>query len=73
MAEKTIFDPYYVWLGIPPEVQPADYHQLLGVQRFEARPDVLRRAYSQRKKYVTSFSRGPHRNAMLAALPGTNS
>ena len=29
------FDPYYRWLGIPPEEQPPDHYRLLGVKVFE--------------------------------------
>ena len=25
------FNPYYVWLGIPPDEQPANYYRLLGI------------------------------------------
>ena len=26
------FDPYYKWLGIPPEEQPPNHYRLLGIQ-----------------------------------------
>ena len=29
------FNPYHVWLGIPPEDQPADYYRLLSLKLFE--------------------------------------
>ena len=38
MAEA--FDPYYKWLAIPPEDQPPDFYQLVGVHTFEEDPDV---------------------------------
>ena len=38
------FDPYYRWLGIPPDEQPPDQYRLLGVKRFEEDPDVIEAA-----------------------------
>jgi hypothetical protein len=35
MAEK--FDPYYTWLGIPPEDQPPAHYALPGERQFECR------------------------------------
>ena len=35
------FNPYYVWLGIPPAEQPANYYRLLGIALFEPSDDVI--------------------------------
>src|SRR5262245_7559099 len=51
-------DPYYTWLGIPPEEQPADSYRLLGVRRFESNPDVITNAMDQRMHYLRSLQVG---------------
>ena len=56
MAES--FDPYYTWLGIPPEEQPADHYRLLGVRRFEANEEVIINASDQRMSYIRTFQTG---------------
>ncbi|MHC4406046.1 MAG: LamG domain-containing protein [Planctomycetota bacterium] len=56
MAEP--FDPYYVWLGIPPERQPPHHYDLLGVQLFEQVPDVIRNAVDQRMAHLRTFQTG---------------
>ena len=35
------FDPYHVWLGIPPEEQPPSHYRLLGLRPLEADGDVI--------------------------------
>lgn len=52
------FDPYYTWLGIPPEDQPADHYRLLGVRRFESNADVITNAMDQRMHYLRSLQVG---------------
>ncbi|HUE73512.1 MAG TPA: LamG-like jellyroll fold domain-containing protein [Pirellulaceae bacterium] len=52
------FDPYYTWLGIPPEEQPADLYRLLGVRRYESNGDVLTNAMDQRMHYLRSLQVG---------------
>ena len=52
------FDPYYTWLGIPPEEQPADHYRLLGVRRFEGNADVITNAMDQRMTYLRSLQVG---------------
>jgi hypothetical protein len=56
MAEA--FDPYYIWLGIPPEEQPADHYRLLGVRRFEANDEVIVNAADQRVRHLRSMQTG---------------
>ena len=42
MAEA--FDPYRKWLGIPVQDQPPNHYRLLGIELFEADPDVISNA-----------------------------
>ncbi len=56
MAEA--FDPYYIWLGIPPEEQPADHYRLLGVRRFENNEEVIVNAADQRVRHLRSMQTG---------------
>lgn len=56
MTEK--FDPYYTWLGIPPDEQPADYYRLLGIRRFEGNADVIANAADARMGFVRNFQTG---------------
>ena len=52
------FDPYYLWLGIPPADQPPDHYRLLGVTQFESDADVIRNATEQRMSYLRTVT-GP--------------
>jgi hypothetical protein len=54
------FDPYYKWLGIPPKDQPPNYYRLLGVEIFEADPEVIAIAAEQRILLVRSFQSGEY-------------
>jgi hypothetical protein len=56
MAEP--FDPYYTWLGIPPEEQPPDHYRLLGVRRYETNVDAIVNASDQRMAYIRTFQTG---------------
>src|SRR6476660_1815983 len=53
------FDPYYQWLGIAPKDQPPNYYRLLGVDLFEANPDVIESAADRQMSHVRSFQSGP--------------
>jgi hypothetical protein len=53
-------DPYHRWLGIPPKHQPADYYRLLGVDRFEADPEVIADAAERQITHVRRYQLGPH-------------
>lgn len=66
MAET--FDPYYTWLGIPPEDQPPDHYRLLGVRRFENNPEVISNALDQRMVHIRSFQGGPRAAASQQIL-----
>jgi len=54
----TEFDPYYRWLGIPPEDQPPNCYRLLGVRLFEADVNVIESAADQRMAHLHSFQSG---------------
>jgi hypothetical protein len=54
------FDPYYKWLGIPPKDQPPHYYRLLGLDMFEADPDVIADAAEQRMSHVRNYQLGQH-------------
>ncbi|MEX2026657.1 MAG: hypothetical protein WEH44_05140 [Pirellulaceae bacterium] len=55
------FDPYYTWLGIPPEEQPPTHYRLLGLRDFEASQDVIANAADRQMSYVRTFQSGRYR------------
>lgn len=63
------FDPYYQWLGIPPEEQPANLYRLLGVRTFEPEADVIAAAADRQMVYIRTFGLGP-RSATSQTLLG---
>ena len=58
-AEDT-FDPYHIWLGIPPQSQPPHHYCLLGISAFESNPDVISNAADQRMAHLRSLQTGRH-------------
>jgi len=52
------FDPYHVWLGIPPEEQPPHHYRLLGLRQFESNPDAISNALDQRLSHLRSVQAG---------------
>jgi hypothetical protein len=58
VAPPSAFDPYYTWLGIPPAEQPPHHYRLLGVQLFEANPQVIENAADRQMKHLQSFKIG---------------
>ncbi|MEX0643257.1 MAG: hypothetical protein WD468_11180 [Pirellulales bacterium] len=54
------FDPYYKWLGIPPDEQPPDHYRLLGLKRYESDGDVISNAADQRMILLRTFQTGKH-------------
>src|SRR5437667_10491478 len=52
------FDPYHVWLGIPPEEQPPNHYRLLGVRPLETNADVISNALDQRRAFLRSVQSG---------------
>ncbi len=56
MADE--FDPYHVWLGIPPEEQPPNYYRLLGIRLFETNPAVIDGAADRQAAHLRTFQNG---------------
>src|SRR5262249_10266317 len=54
------FDPYHKWLGIPPKDQPPHHYRLLGLDLFEADPDVIEHAADQRMRHIRTMATGKH-------------
>ncbi len=54
------FDPYYVWLGIPPGDQPPNHYRLLGVSLFEQNAEVIEQAADQRMGHLRNHQTGTH-------------
>lgn len=54
------FDPYYKWLAIAPDEQPANYYRLVGVREFEDDLDVIDSAAEQRITHLRKFQSGKH-------------
>ncbi len=57
---EATFDPYHIWLGIPPEEQPPNHYRLLGVRLFESNPDVLQSAADRQMVHLRTFQTGKH-------------
>ncbi|MDP6447154.1 MAG: hypothetical protein QF805_25390, partial [Pirellulaceae bacterium] len=54
------FDPYYLWLGIPPKDQPPNHYRLLGVDLYESNIDVIARAADRQMAYLRSLGATEH-------------
>ena len=52
------FDPYHVWLQIPPREQPPTYYRLLGLANFESDPEVIDNAAEQRLLHLRNAQNG---------------
>ena len=52
------FDPYYKWLGIPPEEQPPNHYRLLGLTLFEKDQDAIESASDGRMTHLRTFQNG---------------
>src|SRR5262245_40172526 len=63
-----MFDPYHKWLGIPPKNQPPNHYVLLGLEPFEADPDVIDMAANKQMAFVRSLATGPHAQASQKLL-----
>jgi hypothetical protein len=55
------FDPYYVWLGIPPKHQPPNHYRLLGIELYEDNADVIDAAANRQTSYLHDMASGPNR------------
>jgi hypothetical protein len=56
---ETTFDPYYRWLGIPPEEQPPNHYRLLGLKARESNQEVIDNAADRQMLHVRTFQHGP--------------
>lgn len=54
------FNPYHKWLGIPPSDQPPHHYRLLGVDPFEADPQVIESAADRQMTFLRTFQNGPN-------------
>ena len=54
------FDPYHTWLGIQPSEQPPDYYRLLGLPRFEEKPEAIEHAADLRMAHLGTLGTGKH-------------
>ncbi len=54
------FDPYYHWLGIPPDEQPPNHYRLLGINRLEENREVIQNAADRQMAHLRTFQTGPH-------------
>ena len=52
------FDPYHIWLGIPPEEQPPNHYRLLAIPELESDPDVIDGAAERQTIYLRTFQTG---------------
>ena len=58
MAEE--FNPYHVWLGIPPKDQPANHYRLLSINLFETSADVIDNAADRQMAHLRTIQVGKH-------------
>jgi hypothetical protein len=58
ISRMASFDPYHIWLGIPPQEQPASHYRLLAIPELESNPDVIDAAAEQRTIYLRTFQTG---------------
>ena len=58
MAEE--FNPYHVWLGIPPKDQPANHYRLLSINLFETSADVIDNAADRQMVHLRTIQVGKH-------------
>ena len=52
------FDPYHLWLGIPPKDQPPNHYRLLAIELFESDGDVIDAAANRQMVYLKQMSSG---------------
>ncbi len=56
------FDPYHVWLGIPPGDQPPNHYRLLGLALYETDANVIAHAADRQMAHLRSFGTSKHAN-----------
>jgi hypothetical protein len=54
------FDPYYTWLGIRPEEQPANHYRLLGLREFEDSAEAIQNSADRQMAHLRTFQAGRH-------------
>lgn len=59
-VQAVAFDPYHVWLGIPPQEQPPNHYRLLGIALYESSADVIATAADRQMGHVRTFQSGKH-------------
>ncbi|MBN1912469.1 MAG: hypothetical protein JW818_22295 [Pirellulales bacterium] len=57
---SDMLDPYYQWLGIPPEEQPPNAYRLLGIRLGEDNTEVIRTAAERQMAHLRTFQLGEH-------------
>ncbi|MGB0596072.1 MAG: hypothetical protein ACPGLY_05130 [Rubripirellula sp.] len=54
------FDPYHMWLGIPPEEQPPHHYRLLSIAVFEQNLDVIEAASQRQISHLRTYATSPN-------------
>lgn len=62
------FDPYHIWLGIPPAEQPPHHYRLLGIPAFESNPRVIESAADRQMTFLRQHGAGEHGEASQRLL-----
>ena len=62
------FDPYLVWLDIPPHERPATYYRLLGLRPLESDPQVISGSAQRVIAHVARFQQSEHAAACTQLL-----
>jgi curved DNA-binding protein CbpA len=62
------FDPYETWLGIPADIRPPTYYDLLGLASHESDPVAIEQAALRRMGRVIIHQVGPHSDESQAVL-----
>lgn len=62
------FDPYYLWLGIPPAEQPPNHYRLLGIVLFESNRTVIETAADRQMTFLRQYGTGQHSDASQKLL-----
>jgi len=56
--KDAAFDPYHKWLGIPKNLRPPTYYQLLGLSNLERDPEVIEEAAIRQSSHLRSYQLG---------------
>lgn len=62
------FDPYHVWLGIPPAEHPPHHYRLLGLVAFEENRTVIEAAADRQMTFLRQHGSGEHSEASQRLL-----